>query len=309
MGRLANALVFGVLIIATSSSALIGSLLHRYTQSKSISFVGFITSLSWWFFRVVGGPKGIQRAVGSGSWSLKEVHSLKLKSSNMVRTVVISDTHNKHKGLPQLPEGDLLIHCGDATMKGSAAEIDAFAEWFGGLPFRYKIFVPGNHDTGLVIQANDSDELLKSRKKLEDVCVVLCDETRIVAGLKIYGTPWTPFISESMKGAYQDRAGTLKSHYESMPDNLDILVSHGPPYGYGDRAFIGRHVGDRELLEVVKAKRPRFHFCGHIHEGYESLVTKEGIVFANASSTNLLYRTDHAVLTFDVPVRKENAQT
>jgi Icc-related predicted phosphoesterase len=55
---------------------------------------------------------------------------------------------------------------------------------------------------------------------------------------------------------------------------LDILVSHVPPYGVLDRvdsasvppAWIGRHAGSRAVLEYIRDRQPRYVFCGHIHE-------------------------------------------
>ena len=63
----------------------------------------------------------------------------------MNRIVCISDTHNRHDNI-KVPDGDILIHAGDATNGGTIEEIAAFGKWFASLSHKHKIFVAGNHD-------------------------------------------------------------------------------------------------------------------------------------------------------------------
>jgi len=66
-----------------------------------------------------------------------------------VRVVVLSDTHNRvvtREHAAMIPDGDILIHCGDFTEDGTVAEIQAFNEWLGFLPHRFRVVIPGNHD-------------------------------------------------------------------------------------------------------------------------------------------------------------------
>lgn len=35
------------------------------------------------------------------------------------------DTHNKHRFLPPIPDGDVIIHAGDITRRGTEDEVDA----------------------------------------------------------------------------------------------------------------------------------------------------------------------------------------
>lgn len=56
---------------------------------------------------------------------------------------------------------------------------------------------------------------------------------------------------------------------------VDILVCHQPPYGFLDKVtnkaapkhYIGKHAGSKIILEFIKKHKPRYVFCGHIHEG------------------------------------------
>ena len=58
----------------------------------------------------------------------------------------ISDTHNRHQLLTDLPAADVLVHCGDFTDMGTEQEVLDFLNWFIESPYPYKLFVTGNHD-------------------------------------------------------------------------------------------------------------------------------------------------------------------
>lgn len=70
-----------------------------------------------------------------------------------IRVVCVSDTHNLVPGpggrSGAIPDGDLLIHCGDLTMGGTPAEIQRQVDWLRGLGHRWKVVVGGNHDSWL----------------------------------------------------------------------------------------------------------------------------------------------------------------
>jgi Icc-related predicted phosphoesterase len=199
----------------------------------------------------------------------------------------------KH-GHVQLPAGDLLIHCGDATMRGTADELDSFTDWFAALDYPEKIFVPGNHDFCF---QQSSPDAVAACQRLKQVARVLLDETCQIGRLKIHGTPWTPPIPRRRPMAFQQHA--LAAHFASIPLGLDILISHGPPKHHLDRILLGYHVGCPELKQAVARAKPRFHFFGHIHESFGSETDGE-TVFANASISNLLYNPTHPVAVFDV---------
>ena len=60
--------------------------------------------------------------------------------------VCVSDTHNLHGTLPTLPQGDVLLHAGDFTMRGKPEEVQRFAEWWHAQPHPQKVVIAGNHD-------------------------------------------------------------------------------------------------------------------------------------------------------------------
>jgi predicted phosphodiesterase len=92
-----------------------------------------------------------------------------------MRLVCISDTHLRHvfKDIP-IPDGDVLIHCGDATFTGKLPEIATFADWFARQPHQHKIFVAGNHDFGFQFQREEAIAALpKGVHYLEDSGVTI----------------------------------------------------------------------------------------------------------------------------------------
>ena len=107
------------------------------------------------------------------------------------RFVCISDTHSRPVNLP---EGDVLLHAGDFTKKGTQDEVLEFARFLKRAPFAYKVIIAGNHDAPFDIK-NYSDILHKKRdpiscdpiatKRLLKDFIYLEDSLAVVAGYKI----------------------------------------------------------------------------------------------------------------------------
>ena len=63
--------------------------------------------------------------------------------------------------------------------------------------------------------------------------------------------------------------GTEDSFSSSIPDGVDIVMTHGPPRGILDLIpSKGEHAGCEALLRAMQRVRPLMHCFGHIHEGY-----------------------------------------
>lgn len=50
----------------------------------------------------------------------------------------LSDTHNCHRRLRDLPEADVVVHSGDFCMVGTEQEALDFLNWFCDLPYKHK---------------------------------------------------------------------------------------------------------------------------------------------------------------------------
>lgn len=175
----------------------------------------------------------------------------------------ISDTHGKHKLLTDLPPADIIIHSGDASMSGTEEEIIDFLNWFLDLPYKYKVYVPGNHDDCLLdaeINGMDNNSFVLTNKGIE------------IEGINIYGVP--AFIEYSINDEEQ-------KYINSIPDNTDILVTHQPPYGILDYSD-GIHYGSSLLLKRVMEVKPCLHLFGHIHNDY-GIEKGTNTLYSNAS--------------------------
>ena len=101
-----------------------------------------------------------------------------------MRVIFISDTHN-YNITSMIPEGDMIIHAGDATGMGTLLEITQFLAWYGELPHTHKILVAGNHDWLF-----EKDHSLAKNICQYNGITYLEDSEETVGGLRVYGTPW-----------------------------------------------------------------------------------------------------------------------
>lgn len=177
--------------------------------------------------------------------------------------VMTSDTHNLHlyNKMPEVPEGDVLVHCGDATMGGRRSEIKDFARWLCLQKHKRKVFVPGNHDWFF-------QRTLSSRhawaSELPGVDVLVDDEV-VIDGVKFWGSPYQP---EFMNWAFNVPASSRKFHFSKMPWDVDVLITHCPPERILDEVPSGENVGCPELAKIVLERKPKVHCFGHIHHSY-----------------------------------------
>ena len=175
----------------------------------------------------------------------------------------LSDTHGKHHELRNLPPADIIIHSGDISFAGSENEIMDFIEWFGALPYKYKIFIAGNHDDCLFGANLDG---------LPQNCFYLCNSSVSIEGVKFYGTPM--FMEDAMSGDY-DR------NIQKIPSDTNVLITHQPPYGMLDYSA-NINYGDHNLLQIVLKTKPKYHLFGHIHNAY-GIEKSEHTTFVNAA--------------------------
>lgn len=198
----------------------------------------------------------------------------------MPRLVFLSDTHNSNERII-VPEGDILIHSGDATNRGQIDEITAFNDWFSSLPHKHKIFVAGNHDWLFEKRPKYAQSLLcQNIIYLQDSCVE-------IEGLKIYGAPWQPNFFD---WAFQFKtAEEMAAKWRLIPFDIDVLLTHGPPNGILDAVSRGawiENTGCGELIKRIDEIAPfgklKLHAFGHIHCGYGT-AERNGVRFVNAS--------------------------
>lgn len=203
----------------------------------------------------------------------------------MLKLVIISDTHGLHDQVKDIPEGDVLIHCGDISNIGKYHQIMEFLHWFNDHPHKHKIFIAGNHDWLF--------DLAPSMGKIctdyfQDSIIYLENSDVVIEGKKFYGSPIVPPFNH---WAFNREDEERISYWEKIPSNTDVLITHGPPRTILDLSHYGNiHCGCQYLYqEVVNRIKPTLHCFGDIHEAY-GLVTHNDTTFINASLLNQYYK-------------------
>ncbi len=209
----------------------------------------------------------------------------------------MSDSHHKHQRFT-VPKCDLFIHAGDFSFNGEAHVIKSFGEWLEKQPAEHIVITPGNHEEWWEKNWEEGCDIL------EDACPrvhILNDSGVVINGVNIWGSPITPYFFSwawnrarvpalvPMHGAY------IKNHWDLIPDNTDILITHGPPYHILDELqFVdgtpkGEFAGCQLLLNRVREIKPAMHFFGHIHAHGGKQEHHDGTSFYNASLCDEMY--------------------
>jgi len=191
-----------------------------------------------------------------------------------MKIVIISDTHELHHDL-RLPEGDLLIHAGDFCDNGNIDGVYDFLGWMEETDFKHKILIAGNHD----FYVEDHPEKFKAL--LPAGIIYLEDSGVELEGIHFWGSPVQPDLTGWAFG--RNRGEEMKAHWDLIPKNTDILITHSPPYGILDSTGSGYSVGCEVLTEQVFAIAPKLHVFGHVHASYGQEYDN-GTLFINASN-------------------------
>lgn len=226
-----------------------------------------------------------------------------------MRLVCISDTHNLH-GKLDIPDGDVLIHAGDWTGTGTQKQVISFIRWFADQPHKHKVLIAGNHEVTLDLPFYQThwhsfharnplpSKDIKNYVLREPDIHYLENSSIMIEGFKFYGSPCQPEFGGWAFGA--TRGLPIRAIWSSIPSDTDVLITHGPPYGYGDELAIGERVGCKDLLEEVVCRvRPKVHVYGHIHEGYGTYDV-EGIKLINPASCNEHYKVINPPIVYDL---------
>ena len=194
-----------------------------------------------------------------------------------MKIISLCDTHGMHNEL-DIPNGDVLVHAGDLTRAGTVDQMIELNKFLGGLPHKYKIIIAGNHDWCL---QND-----KWAKSIFTNAVYLEDSSITIEGVKFYGSPWTPTFG--YWAFMKQRGDEMMAVWDRIPNDTDILITHGPPFKKMDMTRRGELTGCWDLREKVKKVKPKYHIFGHIHENY-GIEKDKHTTYINASNLNEYY--------------------
>jgi Icc-related predicted phosphoesterase len=199
-----------------------------------------------------------------------------------MKLTFISDTHSSHQNLI-LEGGDILFHCGDFTRTGTIREAKDFAIYIANQKYRHKIVIAGNHDFCFENQfKSEAEKILK-----DNGIIYLNDSFVVLEKIKIWGSPVQPFFHNWAFNRL--RGEEINKHWNLIPEDINILLTHGPPHGLLDKVYSGESVGCEDLLKKIAKVQPHIHAFGHIHESYG---TKNVVCtrFINACVTDLSYK-------------------
>jgi Icc-related predicted phosphoesterase len=221
-----------------------------------------------------------------------------------MKLVCISDTHCRLREI-EVPSGDLLIHAGDLTFKGDINEINRELLELGRIAKNFKygcVFVAGNHDF-----LGERNPTLMKQMAVGNGLIYLDHETIQIEGLNIFGSAYTPAFYNWAFNVPRGQA--LKDKWAQIPDQTQILISHGPPMGILDtvQRFNKRtgeteieHVGCQDLYNrIQELKNLNIHVFGHIHSGYGQ-VEINGVTYVNASVCTEEYRPINKPIVFEL---------
>lgn len=195
-----------------------------------------------------------------------------------------ADSHGLHSKL-KVPENiDMAIFAGDAgTYKNpyiNQAGVLDFIEWFESLKIKNKIWIAGSHDTSIEYGLINPKELCKTSVYLEH-------ESKEIGGIKIFGSPWTPWFYD---WAFNIPPDSEEDKWQEIPRDTDIIVTHGPCRGILDVvSFDNKHVGDEKLLQKVQEIKPHYHISGHIHQN-SGIIQGNPTTFVNAAVVDDKYK-------------------
>jgi predicted phosphodiesterase len=228
------------------------------------------------------------------------------------RILIISDTHSLEFDSPRMPFGfpppkvDIILHCGDLTKarKQTRKAYEGAIALLAAIPAELKLVIAGNHDIALdpiewaarggkAAFHNQMIQLMTGPTAKARGITFLNEGMHSFtlesgANFSVYATPYTPLYSTSafkyevkedrfnLQEQISSEDGIVSVAKTPVPDwpGVDLMITHGPPYGVLDTCKKGTNAGCENLSRALGRARPRLHCFGHVHEGYGAKILK-----------------------------------
>lgn len=207
-----------------------------------------------------------------------------LGNSSIARKFFMKNVKRKEKGKSEiLIDEKLLIKEIKERVRSSVAVIRHMAR-FAPVFIVYGNIDYNNEDTYEFMKKHNVKIpfLTKELKKIKGVRVINNKVARFrklrIGGLEYFSD--VSWVKEFRPENYKENL--LKAKLSSIEAELrlelfgkvDILLSHQSPYSVLDEvrarfapvSWQGKHAGSRTILNYIKKYKPKFVFCGHIHE-------------------------------------------
>ncbi len=222
----------------------------------------------------------------------------------MKKIVILSDTHEQHHQV-SVPDGDMLVHCGDFTNSGNLNKIEDFLRWFSKHPHKNKAFCAGNHERSLDPEhtlRNKALELIKEYTDKYKNLFYLENSGMIIEGLRMYASPNTPFF---YNWAFNVQRGEeIAKYWRKIPKDVEFLITHGMPYSILDLVNndYGRdkHQGCEDLLNrISELKNLKLFAGGHLHMN-QKLIIINNVTYVNAAIVDDQHNVIHQPVVIDL---------
>ncbi|KAF2140829.1 uncharacterized protein K452DRAFT_272486 [Aplosporella prunicola CBS 121167] len=220
----------------------------------------------------------------------------RLPTSQVVKFLILSDTHSTSAFHRPTPRVDVVLHCGDLTKNGTHDELLKALILLGSISAELKLVIAGNHDIALdtghyTLEGGSESESAKATKLMYGTFAQSCGvkfltegtyEYRLRSGalLRVHASPYTPHHRHSafQYPRDQDRfnppnatpqwAYNVGTQESIVPEGVDVLMTHGPPQYILDATENGQPAGCEHLRRAVERVRPRLHCFGHLRREY-----------------------------------------
>lgn len=249
-----------------------------------------------------------------------------------MRVVHCSDFHSMESHI-KVPECELLLCTGDyGKGRTTLEEMINFIHWLHEQPAKQKVMIAGNHDMTLsrkLPSALDTDAVVRMLHLQKYQAVManleqypdikyLEDETFVYEGLKIHGMPWSPEFHPD-NWVFNANPEQMIKALGKVPSDVNILLSHGPAYGYQDlipqqyqrHPKEDLHRGSPEITSVIhrRLKKLKLFAFGHIHNSTYPGTTgadNYGIRMVRVTNTRSVLFSNGAVVDNDYNVVNKN---
>lgn len=214
-----------------------------------------------------------------------------------MKILAFSDCHGD---LPEIDKCDYVLIAGDicpAINHSIAYQTHwiekVFIKWVNEIDCKNVILIPGNHDFIFTYRTCFKDETNNKLVILINESYNLIKDDNVI---KIYGTP---YCKKFGNWAFMKNNDELEEIYKSIPENLDILITHDAP-NLNNQGMIteGRfaftNAGNTPLGKEVQIKKPKLVLNGHIHSSpkYNSY---DNIIMRNVSIKDEYYQIKYPV--------------
>lgn len=229
-----------------------------------------------------------------------------------MKICALSDLHGTLLPVSEFSPCNVVFICGDISPLNIQANdkkmkkwlSETFKPWCEALPCNKVFFIAGNHDWICLRNPDFMFSVFSPDDKVTYLCHGRASfTTEDGKEYSIFGTPYCKLFGN---WAFMKSDSELTRLYSEIPENLDILLTHDQPYGYGDILMdnvvwnTGDHIGNKPLAKVIIEKRPRFQFNGHLHSCDHNLIEIGDTHHYNVSLKNERYEPVYKPLYVEV---------